>query len=474
MGREVAAQGLTLTQGEEGKNVDVESVMDALFVGSSDEATFWLMKDDDRDDRWSVLSLDLNMKELKRLDLPLGSGYERIAVMQVGSAASVVMVDSSAAKRTTVVRVAIDLDSLVLSQGGIDTLADVALAKGDGCHVWGAVSASGEYMGLLTVHRMAAKKQYVAEAMMFDAGMQMQWRKEFPVGRTASVAVTDEGLLVTLGNEHQGTVEHLQVSVIGEDRGESYLAEISSDRVESLQIVSVLGRKVIGAGVFAPTGSKAEDRLVRGTAMMVFDIDSMAVTGFSLNLFQNEDVNIMLNKKTKKVQKDRAVPMVVPLASAAMPWGAVLAVGHRHGLRSVNANGTVSTTYYTQGIHLVAIDEDANVRWVRNIRRNDMAKGDEGLLYMALFAQDDTVCLLKSESYKYPEDYNIAKEAKEYEMGDKGNLVLYRVAGNGDVEKQILEAETKHTLVSAVRCADDSLILTTVKGKKSRLMKGKR
>ncbi len=177
-----------------------------------------------------------------------------------------------------------------------------------------------------------------------------------------------------------------------------------------------------------------------------------------------------MNKKTKKVQKEKVMPMVVPLAYAATPYGAVLAVGHRHVLRYKNANGTISTTYFTQGIHLVAIDDNANVKWVRNLRRNDIEKDEDGMLYMALFAENDTVCLVKSECAKYPADYNIAKEAKEYEMGDKGNLVLYRVAEDGEVRKDILEQKTKHMLVSAAKSEDGSVLLLTLKGRKSRLV----
>lgn len=464
------AQGVTLTKGEESKKVDDESVLNSWYLGRNEEHIFWLTTDDDHDDDWCVLELDRNMAVLNRLALPLGEGFEVVAINQNGWMANVIMVDSSKAKRAVVVKFMVEMDSLELVDGKVDTLASFAMAKGDRCRVWGAVSPNGQYMGLLTLQEFRAKKQYTCKAMVFDRAMNELWNQEYPVGRTTSVAVSDMGELVTLGSGREGAEEHFFVSVINERGGDNYSMAVNCDRVNDMRIVNMLDRKMICAGVFSPTQSDPEDQLVGGTAMMVFDLDSTRITGFTLKPFENEDVNILMNKKTKKIQRDKEVPMVVPLASTATPWGAVLAVGHRHTLRYKNANGTISTTYYCQGIQLVAVDDNAEVKWVRNFRRNDFEKEEDDMLYIALFAQGDAAYLVKSENAKYPADYNIAKEAKEYEMGDKGNLVLYRVAESGDVTKDILEPKTKHMLVAAAMCDDGSVLLTTMRGKKSRLV----
>lgn len=470
IGNGVAGQAVTLTKGAEGKSLDKESVLNMWYLGNSEDLSCWLTTDDDQDDDWCVVSMDRNMNILRRLALPLDKDYRVVAVNENGWTANVIMVDSSEKKSTVVVRFSVEMDSLVLAEGRVDTLASFTLAKGDRCKVWGAVSANGQYMGLLTLQEFSSKKQYTATATMYDRAMNELWSQEFPVGTTSSVAVSDLGELLTLGYEREAVEERFLVSVIGDRGGENYSMTVNCDRVTDMRIVNVMDRKMICAGVFSPTMSDPEDQLVGGTVMMVFDLDSTHITGFTLNPFQNEDVNILMNKKTKKVQKEKVMPMVVPLAYSATPYGAVLAVGHRHVLRYKNANGTISTTYFTQGIHLVAIDDNANVKWVRNLRRNDIEKDEDGMLYMALFAENDTVCLVKSECAKYPADYNIAKEAKEYEMGDKGNLVLYRVAEDGEVRKDILEQKTKHMLVSAAKSEEGSVLLVTLKGRKSRLV----
>lgn len=470
MCNDVAGQAVTLTKGNESKDVEDEDVLNSSYLGGCGSQSYWLTKEDDRGDDWSVYSVDRNMRVKKWLRLPVDENYELVAIAQDGSVASVIMVDSSSNKRTMVIKFSVDMDSMSLVEGKIDTIGNFALDKGDRCYVWGAVSGNGDYVGLLTLQQFTKKKQYVAVATMYDRGLEEQWRKEFPVGSTSCIAVTDQGELLTLGGEREKTAERFLVSVIAAGMGESYAVTVTCDRIQDMRILNVMGRKMICAGVFSPLESDPEDHLVAGTAMMVFDLDSTNITGFTLYPFQNEDVAILQNKKTKKVMRDKVVPMVVPLASTPMPYGAVMAVGHRHLLRYKNANGTVSTTYYAQGIHLVAIDENGGVKWVRNIRRNDYEKEEDGLMYVGLFDESDTVCLLKSECPKYPSDYNIAKEAKEYEMGDKGNLVLYRVAENGDVMKTTLEQKTKHMLVSAAKCEDGKVLMMTQKGNKSRLV----
>jgi hypothetical protein len=102
-----------------------------------------------------------------------------------------------------------------------------------------------------------------------------------------------------------------------------------------------------------------------------------------------------------------------------------------------------------------------------------MQKNMDDKLYIALFAKGDTVCLVKSEHPKYPGSYDIAKDAKELEMGDKNNLVLYAVSVAGDVKKTVLEQKTKHSLVSAAKRENGDIVMLTLDGSKSRMVEMK-
>ena len=72
----------------------------------------------------------------------------------------------------------------------------------------------------------------------------------------------------------------------------------------------------------------------------------------------------MMNVHTKEIQREQELIMVAPLGSLRMPYGAVVAVGHRHKLRYVNSNSTVEKTWFANGIHLVAFVSQVKVIFV--------------------------------------------------------------------------------------------------------------
>lgn len=474
-----AAQNITIAKGEPGKWMDEESVQNAWYLGRHGEHDCWLTRTEDgpksfvRSDDWQVVEVDRNLRVLGRLELPMSRMCKVVTARLVDGTADVVLVDSSETKSVTILRAGVVLDSMKLVDNKIDTLLQYEKTPTDRSYVWGAVSENGDYMGVLMLLQMTKKLQYSAEALMFDENMEQIWRKEYGVGTTSSIAVSNDGEMITLGYEEVSDGERITINVITSRSGDTYGLTMSCDRIKDMQILNVVGRKVLCGGLFSPRDSNPKDRMVGGTVSMAFDMDSMSVTKFVMHPFQNEDMNILLNKKTKKVQRSQMTPMVSPLAYVRMPYGAVLAVGHRHVMHYMNANGTVSTSHYTQGIHLVAMDESGNVMWTRNVRRNDMQKNMDDKLYIALFAKGDTVCLVKSEHPKYPGSYDIAKDAKELEMGDKNNLVLYAVSAVGDVKKTVLEQKTKHSLVSAAKRENGDIVMLTLDGSKSRMVEMK-
>lgn len=476
----VQGQSITITKGAVGKQLDEESVLNGWYLGRHGKNDCWLTRTEDgpksfvRSDDWQLVELDRNLNVYGRLELPMSRNCKVVAARTLDRYADVIMVDSSEARRLTLVKFEVDLDSMKLTGDKMDTLAQYVKEPADRGFVWGAVSENGEYVGVLTLLQMTKKKQYVAEARMYGTELDEElWSKEYAVGTTSSIAVSNDGDMVTFGYEDVDAEEHFTISVLGSKSGDTYGIKMNCDRVKDMQIVNIVGRKVLCAGLFSPRKSNPRDNMVGGTVSMAFDMDSAKVSNFIVRSFMNEDMNILLNKKTKKVQKSQEAQMVVPLSYVAMPYGAVLAVGHRHTMRYVNANGTVETSFYAQGIHLVALDEDGNVKWARYVRRNDMQKHTDEKLYMGLFAMGDTVCLVKSEHPKYPATYDIAKDVKELEMGDKSNLVLYAITENGDVKKTVLEQKTKHSLVSAAKRGGGEVVMLTLDNGKSRMVEMK-
>lgn len=478
-GTKVCGQQMTIAKGEPSKALEADWMEHAWYLGRSGESDCWLTWSDDKvkigetrvkSGEWMVVGMDRNLRLQSVVGLSVMRRCEVLAVREMGGTAHVIMVDSSDAKSVTLLKGEVKLDSLLPGGIRLDTIVRYGKESKDRSYVWGAVSGNGEYVGVVMVRQMTKRREYKAEVMVYDGEMAELWRKEYAVGTTSSMAVTDGGEVVTLGYQSGSDGALFTINVVGPKDGERYEAKVGSERLTEMQIVNVLGRRVLCAGVFSPRSSDEDERIVGGTVSMVFDIDSGRVTRYEERRFQNEDLNILMNTKTKKVRREPGVPMVVPLASVPMPYGAVVAFGHRHVLHYVNANGTVTTSYYGHGIHLVALTASGEVKWVRNLRRNDMQKNSDEMLFVALFASGDNVCLAKSEHRKYPAGYDIAKDAKEYEMGDKGNLVVYTVGTEGEVRKTVLEQKTKQMLVSAAKRDSGDALLLTVGGGKSRMM----
>jgi hypothetical protein len=179
---------------------------------------------------------------------------------------------------------------------------------------------------------------------------------------------------------------------------------------------------------------------------------------------------VLYNKKTKKVQRDQEVDLVSVVGSVMTSEGAVVAVGRNFRRENIEDNGSVSYSFHRVGLHLVSIDTLGRVRWARNVRRNDMQKKRDEMLNVALMYSNGRTYIVKSEHAKYPAIYDIAKDAREYRVGTKGNLVAYSIDGAGNVEKGVLEKKTPYAFVRGMVRADGAMALYTQDGSRTRLV----
>lgn len=468
---------INLTKGAESSQTDRDMVLNGRYVGTIDDCDLWITLSDKGtrnfvdDDNWQLVKENRELEPVGRIELLKTENMELLATTMVGTQVSALYIDKSQKRRTTIFRGVIDLDSMRVENDWLDTVKDMQYGKKDECFVWSAVSPNGQYVGLVTIVYYTETREYTAEVRMFDALLNELWMKEYGMGSTQDVCVTDKGSMVTLACERADGEQKFVFNVIDSRSAETYEVGVKCDPVKLMRIVKVVDNKVLCGGTYRPIESDPEDELTGGLVALSFSLDSMAIGGFTMRPFQNEDMNILLNKKTKKVQKRQEAPMVELLTTTQTPYGGVVALGHRHALRYTNANGTSEYSFQAQGIHLVALDENAEVLWVRNIRRNDVAEDANRLMHISLFPNNREVCLIKSESTKYPAYYDISDEADEYELGaDKNNLVIYRMQEDGEISKTVLEKKSNYTLATSAIRRDGSVILLTLKGKKSRMV----
>ena len=457
--------------------LSAEEASHARYAGSVPEGDCWLTRSAKgpksfvRRDDWQVVLMDRRMRVVRRLELPQ-THRSRVLAMRVddgGSRLCALFVDSSEASRTTLTRAVVEMDSMALVGGKMDTLATYDYAGGDRCLLWCAESENGRYTGVLTVVEHRKEKTYASQAVMLDEGLELLWKRDYAVETTSSIGVSDEGELITLGDGRDEGMLAVWVSVIAQERGQSYEMKVESGewRVEGLRVLRVAGRRVLGGGLYGPLNADIRKRLSLGVVTMGFALDTMGITAFDMRPFGIEAMNVMDNERLKKRRGNEAVAMAEPIGRA---WtddgGVVMAIGHRHAVLKRNANGTVDKTCVAQGVHLVAMDSDGNWKWGRSMRRNDVQKENADRLYTALFSAGGKVHLVKNESRKLPSKYDIEKAAKEYEVGEKGNLVVYSVDDGGEVEKTVLRSKTKYCVTNAAKRDDGSVVLLTADGKK--------
>ena len=220
-------------------------------------------------------------------------------------------------------------------------------------------------------------------------------------------------------------------------------------------------------GTVPGSGLRGAEEMCGGTIAFAYDLAQGRIAGFTMRPFQNEDINILYNKATKKVQRDLMCEHATPIAYCALPTGAAMVLGRNYEKISLADNGTEEHEFSRVGLHIEAVDTGANIVWTRNLRRNDSQKGHPDLLNIGVAVAGDTLCIVKSENRKMPLLYEIGKESKPLKMGDKNNLVLYRLAPDGEVKKDILEAASKHTLLMLTPHGD----IITSRGSRTRHIK---
>lgn len=452
-----------LMKGMESKRLDAEELMQARYVGVQNNLDAWIMEG--RRHVKQVVLTDANLEPVSVAPIE-GSGHMEVLAATTTAYRTGVLLADRGSKRTVVLRCEVDADSRALVERP-DTVVSFTYGRKDVCMVWGASSPSGRYSAMVAVMQMNDEKQYSAYAALFDSRMQRLWQREYAMGSLHDVMVTDDGRVVTLGEEREGEETHFVFNVVDSTHASTFDAAVKCDPVQEVHLVNVLGSYAMVAGTYSLGNSKNASRVTAGVLTLSFHLDSAQLAGIMIRPLQNEDLNVMLNDKTKKMQKYQLLEHVVQLGSVPTPYGAVLALTRELEVEHTSDGGSTTREGYGVGVNLVAVDTTGLVRWVRNIRRNDIRGG--GIPTLGLAGVGDKVCVIKSEHAKSPSIYDISDDARQMKQGEKGNVVMYSADADGNVEKMVLESKSKLTVLRALTRADGTLVYLGEIGKKTRL-----
>ncbi len=461
----LVAQPAVVARGSENKNVNPENLASAIYVGMHNNSDCWIFEGKKNVKQMAVCNP--NFEALRLVELPDSRHVDVLTAAIEGNTATVIVTDKSKKERTLVLRYKINLLNGTVAPSP-DTLQSLTYGRKDECLVWGATSPNGNLIGLVSIVVYTQQKQYHTVISLSNAGGEDLWEKEFALGSMKDLFVTDGGRIVTLGIEPEGEETHFVFNVLSQYKEAAYSVAVKCDPIREVKLVNVVGSHAVALGTINPPEKDPAKGFTGGTFGLSFDIDRAALTGFFMRPLQNEDMNILYNKKTKKMQRDQFADNVDPLAFAATPFGAAMVVGRNFTETITDDSGELIQARKTVGLHLVAIDTLGNIKWIRNFRRNDMSKGKDYLLGIGLTSNNKGLSLVKAEHPKYPATYDIANDAKKYIAGDKSNLVVYTIADNGDVSKLVVEPKAKQTHMRTLMRPDGQMLFLSAHGKKVR------
>ena len=462
---------VTVEQGAESKKVAARYLASAQQIGTYEGLNCWV--GETKGERLTVMLTDHNMEPLRSMELPKGEQLRVLATTIDDKIAHLLLAEEGYHRMTLLYTSDIDLETMRPVEGTLPlTLIDsIGYGKKDECKVWAAASANGMYAGYLVVVEYKDRRQYSSRTVMLDRSMKEVWNKEFAIGSMDELTVTDDGTVVTLGYEEDEETTQFIFNVISKSKADAYEVSMKCDPIRELHLAGVVGRHAMAMGLFRPRDSHPNDNEAGGVVGLSFHIDSAALSGFTLRPFMNEDMNILDNKKTKKIQREQKIDFVSMNALTLTDFGAVIAVGRNYERTYKEDNGMTSHDHHRVGLHMVAMDTVAGIKWVRNVRRNDMQKNGDELLNVSLLYHNGHTLLMKSECPKYPAIYDISKDAKEFEMDSKSNLVMYRIADDGEVEKMTIAGKTPFALLKVGHALDGKLLLMCANGKRTRQTK---
>ena len=284
----------------------------------------------------------------------------------------------------------------------------------------------------------------------------------------SDMMVTDDGRVLTLGQEPQGEEVAIIVNYLTEANAVSIKNFLKCDPIKQLRLAALHGDHLLAVGTYGVGGGKRTEHLTSGMLSLAFNLDSNSLTNLSVRLLNNEEINTLYNKPSKKIQRELMTENYELLDQVSTDYGCAALYGRRYRVEYTNSAGRSVYDFVCVGLECMGVDTNGRVMWVRDIRRNDVQKEEGNLLGVSLLVANGRTSVVKAEHKKMPANYDVSKPAKELQAGDKANIVLYSFDAAGEGQKLVIEKGVKQSLVRALKRHDGSLLLLSSNGSKSR------
>ena len=399
-----------------------------------------------------VMAVDTNMKVLRQVSLPDTRRSELVFANYVEGKVYLLYRGEFVAEYH---RAVIDPRSMTMEscERVFDSLP--------GTYYWTAKSDNGLFYALMDVFVHPVSKEVGHRQMLLDEKLEVLWEKRFEANMMSSLKVSDEGEVYLFGsrydkNSHETIMAAHVLDVDDEKSVEGRVAVGETFRLTLLNIVgggeSPTTKYAVAAGfIRTPESPKKKDCFDQMVGI-VLDIRTGSVKATTVR-FTSDELNVFVNKSTKKENKVGMVDALVMANSVGTSYGGVLLLQRCWKVTTHSTKAPDVHDYYTMGSLAFAVDTTGTILWHKPFRTvNDDRTGQACDIPCygdaPMMAEGDNVYVMLPEPSKTPATYDIAAAGTKIMLGHRDHAyVLYGIDRKGTVVKQIAVRKDKGSLM---------------------------
>lgn len=321
---------------------------------------------------------------------------------------------------------------------------------------WCEVSLDNRYLGIVFTIHSKKNEPIQAEAILFNANMEFQWRKPMQFDQVEKMLVTDDGDIVTGCFAYKDNKEDslfLCCNVVNSK--ETLHAKFPADpHWEQLSLLKYYDGMVLASALESNQAKdKRHNRCFTSFHTFLLDMDYARVEVHDAHVFNESDFRLFNNSNATTGSDAFATDHIRVREIIPTSQGAAVLLQRLVYTEIYNTQtGSSSTSVHSYGLMMVHVDSTADIMWTKGIMHN-LFYGMDPLKYHSLFFHKGKLFFLDNESCDATETYDpiTPVEISEKTKNDISLPVLYSFnAADGNVTKKVLTRKGMHDLFSSV------------------------
>lgn len=387
-----------------------------------------------------VVAFDNDMNISGTLDIPKTKDHENLAATLYNGK---VYILTRRSDRSEVVyeRFVVDPTTMQLSEEPTVLYRYTSQRKDDN-YYWANQSPDGMLTGLIHITTNRKNDKFEAVEFLLDEEMKVEWQQEYPIYSLSHLIVTNDGELVTIGNDgaKTGTRSNIYISILDADNAID-MSETLNVTVTNNRLISYSDGKVLATG-FGVNTRNTDDIQYFGIAAD----NKLQQINVSYKSLTDNEKNVFVNRNYGSKPKTPATEAMIMRHYEPTEFGGVCTIHIRWNETICNQNGC-RLTAYQEGVLIYGIDKDGEIIWHHPIRSSSKEKNSELTISSSLCVDGNNVYFFQSESPKWPQTYNMDKKLKTFVLNNGSkNIGVYRINSDGKITKNVLTLAKKNVL----------------------------